>query len=385
MSDRNDFLHPDFEPGEFDRVERQLRQALATDARRVQPPERLDAILGAAHDAGPATGGVGHGSRRWLVPVAAAAAVAAVIGGVWAANHTDSDRQVTPPMTNTTTAPVTPTPSPTTSSASSSSTAPTTTGPAPAQTQPATLPVYFVGPIGDSKPTSKLFREFVRSQVPADPTPTQKAKAALVLAIDAQPYSNTEGYLQPWSGQTIGDVQVTPQLITVDLAMAGNPDAAQTEEIRRLAVQELVWTAQAAVQNGNVPVRFTVRGGPAKLFGSIPTDQAFTRPASSESWRDLAPIWVDSPTRDQVLPAGKPVTVTGQATVFEASLAWDLRRGTTTVKEGHTTASIGAPERGQYSMKLGTLSPGTYTIHVWEPSAKDGSVAAERSVTFTVK
>jgi hypothetical protein len=246
-----------------------------------------------------------------------------------------------------------------------------------------TLPVYFVGPIGDSKPTYKLFREFVRGDVGGD-TAAQKAKAALILAINAQPYSNTDGDLQPWSGQTIGDVQVTPQLITVDLANAGNPDAAQTQEVRRLAVQELVWTATAAVQQ-TVPVRFTVDGASAKLFGSISTDQAFTRPSSSESWRDLAPIWVDSPTRDQVLPAGKPVTVKGQATVFEASLAWDLKRGTATVKDGHTTASIGAPDRGQYSIEVGTLQPGTYTIHVWEPSAKDGSVAAERSVTFSVK
>jgi hypothetical protein len=282
-------------------------------------------------------------------------------------------------MTNSaTTAPSTPTP---TSSSPSTSSSSTTSG--PAQTVQVTLPVYFVGPIGDSKPTYKLFREFVRGDVGGD-TAAQKAKAALVLAINAQPYSNTDGYLQPWSGQTIGDVQVTPQLITVDLANAGNPDAAQTQEVRRLAVQELVWTATAAVQQ-TVPVRFTVDGASAKLFGSISTDQAFTRPSSSESWRDLAPIWVDSPTRDQVLPAGKPVTVKGQATVFEASLAWDLKRGTATVKDGHTTASIGAPDRGQYSIEVGTLQPGTYTIHVWEPSAKDGSVAAERSVTFSVK
>ena len=378
-SDRSEFLHPDFEPGEFDRVERALRQALATDVRRVQPSDRLDAILRAAHDAGPATGGPGHTARRWLVPVAAAAAVAAVIGGVWAANRGDNGQQTTPPMTNSATSAPT-TPAPTSSSPSASS----TTSSGPAQTVQATLPVYFVGPIGDSKPTYKLFREFVRGNVAADQSAAHKVKAALVLAINAQPYSNTDGYLQPWSGQTIGDVQVTPQLITVDLANAGNPDAALTPEVRRLAVQELVWTATAAAQQTS-PVRITVNGAPAKLFGSIATDRAFQRPSSSESWRDLAPIWVDSPTRDQVLPAGTKVTVKGQATVFEANVAWDLQRGATTVKQGHATASIGAPERGQYSIDLGTLQPGSYTIHVWEPSAKDGSVAAERSVGFTVK
>jgi hypothetical protein len=380
MSDRTDFLHPDFEPGEFDRVERQLRQALATDAARVRPHDRLDAILGAAHDAGPAAGGSSTAGRRWLLPVAAAAAVAVIAGGIWVANRPDHPPQPLPPVnTSRGTAPTTPSQSATTPPSGTSTSTRGTGAPPATQTS---LPVYFVGPIGDSKPTYKLFREFVRTSVGA--TPSDRAKAALVLAINAQPYSNTDGYLQPWSGQTIGAVRVTPQLITVDLANAGNPDAAVTQEVRRLAVQELVWTATAAVQK-SVPVRFTVNGSPAALFGTIASTGSFTRPAAAESWRDLAPIWVDSPTRDQVLPAGKAVTVTGQATVFEASLAWDLRRGATTVKQGHTTASIGAPDRGQYSIELGVLPSGTYTIHVWEPSAKDGSVQAERSTSFTVR
>ena len=379
MSDRTDFLHPDFEPGEFDRVERQLRHALAADAARVRPHDRLDAILGVAHEAGPAVGRSSTAGRRWLLPVAAAAAVAVIAGGVWVANRPDHTPQPLPPV-NTSQGTTHGTPSQSTTTTPSTSTGTRGTS-APPATQ-TSLPVYFVGPIGDSKPTYKLFREFVRTSAGA--TPSDKAKAALVLAVNAQPYSNTDGYLQPWSGQAIGAVQVTPQLITVDLATAGNPQAAVTPEVRRLAVQELVWTVTAAVQQ-SVPVRFTVNGSPTKLFGTIATTGTFTRPPAAESWRDLAPIWVDSPTRDQVLPSGKAVTVTGQATVYEAGLAWDLRRGSTTVKQGHATASIGAPDRGQYSIALGTLPSGTYTIHVWEPSAKDGSVQAERSVTFTVR
>ena len=82
MSDRTDFLHPDFEPGEFDRVERQLRHALTTEAERIRPGDRLDTILHTAHEAETAGSGTG-GPRRWLVPVAAAAAVAAIAGGMW--------------------------------------------------------------------------------------------------------------------------------------------------------------------------------------------------------------------------------------------------------------------------------------------------------------
>ena len=387
MNNPNDFLDPEFEPGEFEGIERRLRSGLATEANRIHPGDRLDAIIAGAHAAGSGPEpGRGAGPRRWLVPLAAAAAVAAIIGGVWWSGQ-DDGRTTTPPADTRPTVspspPVSPTPEPSVTEPPSTGT-PTT--PAPAQTQPASLPVYFVGPTGDDKPTYKLFREFIRGQVPKDPTDAEKAKASLVLAINAQPYSNTDGYLQPWSGQTIGDVRVTPDVITVDLADAGNPGAAVTEEIRRLAVQELVWTAQAAVGKGAIPVRFTVQGAQADLFGSISTGQTFNRPPSSEYWRDLAPIWITSPSRDQVLPATTSVVVKGEATVFEANVQWELKQGARVVTNGFTTASEGAPGRGQYSIDLGRLAAGDYTIRVFEMSMEGGDkVNAEKSVSFTMR
>jgi hypothetical protein len=380
MSDRTDFLHPDYEPGEFDQVERRLRQALASDVQQVHPSHRLDAILHEAHEAGPLTATGGSGARRWLMPLAAAAAVAAIIGGVWWSGQDDGPT-ITPPQTSgpSATGPATsgtPTTAPTTSASTSG----------PVATQPVSLPVYFLGPIGDDKPTYRLFRDFIRSELPADATAAEKAKAALVLAINAQPYSNTDGYLQPWSGQTIGDVSVTDALITVDLANAGNPDAAIGADNQRLAVQELVWTAQAAIQKGNLPVRITVQGRADPLFGSISTTGTFTRPPSDRLYEDLAPIWVTSPGRDQVLPAAKPVVVQGLAMVFEANVSYQLRRGSTQVAMGHTTASIGAPSQGTYSIDLGRLSPGDYSIRVFAMSMEDGDkVAAEKTVFFSVK
>jgi hypothetical protein len=385
MSDRTEFLDPQFEPGEFDRVERQLRTELARDTARVRPTERLHAILHEANEAGPVTATGGSGPRRWLVPVAAAAAVAAIIGGVWWSGQQDRTGTTPPassgPSVQPTTGPSGATSNPTsgTSSPSSSSTS------GPAATQSALLPVYFVGPQGDPAPTYKLFREFLRHDVPVNADLATRVKLALTEAIDAQRFTNTDGYLQPWSGQTIGDVEVTDDAISVDLASAGNPQAAVTAEIRRLAVQELVWTAQAAAQK-TVPVRFTVQGGSAELFGSIPTTGTFTRPPADRAYEDLAPLWVTSPTRDQVLSASKAVTVTGSAIVFEATVTWELDRGATQVKKGHTMASVGAPMQGTYSIALGTLAPGTYTIRVVELSQADGEqVHAEASRIFTVR
>ena len=399
MSDRTEFLHPDFEPGEFDRIERELRRSLDQEAGRVTPADRLDTILHEAHAAGPVTATGIAGLRRWLTPAAAAAVVAALAGGVWLSNQ---DPGVTPgpPAGNpsatvpSATVPSVTVPSPSgTADAPSATDQPTTvpsTGSSPSSSGPTAtsavaLPVYFLGPIGDAKPTYKLFREFIRGQVPAQATAAEKVKAALVLALNPQPYTNTDGYLQPWSGQTIGSVTVSTQLITIDLATAGTPGAVVGEENKRLAVQELVWTAQAAVGQGPIPVRITVRGQADPLFGSIATNQPFNRPSAAESWKDLAPIWVTSPSRDQVVPSTSPVKVQGEASVFEATVRWELTRGTKLVTQGNAMATIGAPGRGPYSFSLGSLSPGTYTVKVYEASAKDGSVAAEDSVTFTVR
>jgi hypothetical protein len=379
MNDRTDFLHPDYEPGEFDQVERRLRQALARDAQQVHPSHRLDTILHEAHEAGPVTVTGGTGVRRWVMPLAAAAAVAAIIGGVWWSNQ-DGGPTVTPPATSG--------PSVSSSPSGPATTGTPTTSPStspPVSTTPVSLPVYFLGPVGGDKPSYKLHREFIRQDLATGATPADKAKAALTLAINAQPYSNTDGYLQPWSGQTIGDVTVADGVITIDLANSGALNAVVGEENKRLAVQELVWTAQAAIQQ-TLPVRITVQGAAQSLFGTISTDQTFTRPPSDRLYEDLAPIWVTSPGRDQVLPAAKAVVVQGRAIVFEATLSWQLQKGSTQVAAGHTTASIGAPAQGDYSINLGKLTPGAYSIRVFEMSMEDGNkVAAEKTVSFSVK
>jgi len=247
----------------------------------------------------------------------------------------------------------------------------------------AALPAYFVGPIGDTPPTYRLFREFVHGELPRAATDADRVQAALAVAMNAQPYSNTDGYLQPWSGTSVSSVKVTSDTIQVELSGPGAEGF--MPEVQRLAVQELVWTAQAALGRGAIPVRFQVAGRVPTLFGSIPADQLFTRPSADLSWRDLAPIWVTAPTRDQVFPTGTPVTLRGEATVFEATLQWELDRGTTKVGSGTAMATIGAPSRGTYSVDLGRLTAGTYTVRVRSASPKDGTVAAEDSATFTVR
>jgi hypothetical protein len=377
--------------GDFQHVEHRLRRALHHEAQQVRPSDRLDDILAASrHAAGEEDERPGR--RRWFAPLAAAAAVAAIAGVVWGAGQPDeADRG----PAAVTTAP-TERPSPSVSSGPTGTATGPTTQPSPTSAPPSpssptapasravALPAYFVGPVSGDRPVFRLFREFLPATLPAAATDAQKAEAALALAMDAQRFSNTDGYLQPWSGTTVERVTVTPQLITVRLSGPGSPGI-EDRDVARVAVQSLVWTAQAAVGKGTIPVTFTVADGSPKLFGQFPAAQQYNRPPSSESYEDLAPIWVTSPGRDATLPTGKPVVVKGEATVFEATVSWELLKGSAVVKSGHATASEGAPGRGTYSFSLGTLPAGDYTIRVFELSAEDGTtVNAERRVSFSV-
>jgi hypothetical protein len=123
------------------------------------------------------------------------------------------------------------------------------------------------------------------------------------------------------------------------------------------------------------------------MFGTQPVDRAYNRPASRDHYHeDLAPIWVTSPTRGQEL-ASRSVTVKGEACVFEATVSWQLLDdGGDVVDSGFVTASVGAPDRGTYEIRLGTLSPGSYAVRVFELSAEDGrKVSAETTMPFTVR
>jgi len=316
---------------------------------------------------------VAHPQRRWLLPVAAAATVA-MIGGVtaWGLANRGGSQQ-----TNATVPSI----------SDSSTKAPPAGSNKKGQgaTTSVALPAYFVGTTSGTGDRFGLYREFVPTDVPTGATQAQKVTAALKVAMNAQQPAKGESYLQPWSGTSVRDVAVTPSLITVTLSAPGAKgvlSAAQT----KLAVQGLVWTAQAAVGRGTIPVKFAVANGSTMLFGTYPTARTYNRPAKDLQYQDLAPIWVTSPEREQSFPAGAPVVAKGESCAFEATTQWQLKKGGTTIKSGTATASSGCPLRGTWQVKLGVLAAGDYTFRMYEVSMQDGQgIIAETSRPFTVK
>ena len=152
-----------------------------------------------------------------------------------------------------------------------------------------------------------------------------------------------------------------------------------------LAVQQLVWTAQAAVAQGTKPVVLTVRGG-GDVAPGMPSGQAHQRPGDAMGVYDvLAPLWVDEPARGATVPAGQTLTVKGVASTFEANVEWQVLRGAAVVASGHTTAAVGAPGRGAYTFRTKALPAGDYVVRVLESSPKDGAPDAEQRIPFTVR
>jgi hypothetical protein len=368
-------------PDGFEQLEAELRGALSREGDLVRPDDRLDDIRAA----------VSPGRRRprssW-VPIAAAAAVAAIVVGAWIGLRPGAAPPPVPASPSTT-APATPAPStaPTTNgtgSPSATSTPPTrstTSAPStPAPTVAVALPVYYLAQRGSSDGRYGLVRVFVPRQLPTGATVAQKADAALAAAMTV-PADNPNRFVAAWPAGVTARYVALPAP-EVGVSLSGPGVRGLTEEAQRLAVQALVWTVTAAVQQATAPVAVTVAsGGP--IFETVGTN-VFKRPADQQVFEEVAPIWVDSPYPGQALAGGKAVVVTGLACVHEANVTWELRQGGSVVRQGHTMASSGCPQQGSWSVDLGTLAGGRYEFRATEISMKDGSVAFANVVPFTV-
>ncbi|GAA4124656.1 hypothetical protein GCM10022415_30920 [Knoellia locipacati] len=363
---------------EQSRIERELRAALSERAREVRPSPRLDAILREASAPPPVAR-----RSRWLVGLAVAAAAAVVAGTVWA-SRPDSPATLPggPPSTSSTPSEAaSPSPSPTSASTPSASTS-TSPDPTPSATGPTgpvaggttSLGIYTVGTNGGTANRPGLVRVFWTAPLGGDAPESDRAGLAVVESI------RTSEQPALWAGTALDRLEVDRNRITIVLTGPGR--AASDARTAELAISSLVWTAQAAVGRGDLPV--TVQSGsPGLLLGFVDPSRTFTRAGTPAD--ALCDIWLDSPTPGASVDVARAVVVRGQAVAFEANVEWELRSGDRVVRKGFTTASIGAPGRGTFTVDLGRLDAGSWTFRALTSSAKDGSPLAERVVGFVVR
>jgi hypothetical protein len=307
-----------------------LRRALHDAVSDISPHGTLDDIRSRTDKVVP--------MKRWFLPTLAVAAVTAlVVGGAFWLTQDDQ---------------ITASPTGTPSGGTSASATATDDGDAGNGTTSRAVPVYYVG---DTAHGQKLYREFQRHDVCAEIECL--LKAAAVAAVSGDPADHDYRTLWP-EGATVGKVSADDNTIVIDLA-SGVHDrpASSSPEDAELAVQQLVYSAQAAVGKGRLPVQLLIDGKHTDTVLGIPASEPL---AAGNPDDVLAPVQVDSPTNGATV--SQTFTVTGRAATFEANVVWELKQGDTVVKHGFTTAQE-CCTLSPYSFKI-TAPPGSYTLTV---------------------
>ncbi|MDQ0286314.1 hypothetical protein J2Z49_001428 [Desulfofundulus luciae] len=247
--------------------------------------------------------------------------------------------------------------------------------PAPTPPQSLFLAVYYVKSTGQE---SYLVREI--HQIPPTKDP---ALAAIRELISGEPSTPGAMRILPSNTKVLG-VTVKDGLATVNFSREVLEHPSAGAEGEALGIQSVVNTLtefpeirQVSFQvEGKVDERTRDWWGHVGLY-----DQPFRRDLS----RVYEPaIWVTHPTPEQVV--GVPLLVKGSARVFEGTVNARLvdSQGNVLVS-AHTTATRGAPGRGDFEMRLNFNPPqdGKGILEVYSISARDGSV--ENKVTIPVR
>ena len=218
--------------------------------------------------------------------------------------------------------------------------------------------VYWLGAAEDPR-GPRLYREFGQRPTVDDPV-----RDALELMLAGQPFD--PDYTSLWAeGTTVLGVTRDGDTAGVDLSRQATTNGGGSA-MEAMSLQQLVHTVTAA-DPSLTGVRLTVEGEPVEtLWGATDTRQAVRRAPAAEV---LGPVWID-------LEEGATLAEQrfgGTATVFEATVSWQLRQGDTVVVEGFSTATTGAPERGAWEATA-NAPPGDYALWAFESSAKDGSI-----------
>lgn len=255
---------------------------------------------------------------------------------------------------------------------------PATTAPAPeptasptAEPSDVTVTAYYMV---DTRAGLRLARE-TQSRPGTDPV-TEAVEAMIEGADDPD-------YKTPWDQATkVLSVTVTDRSAVVDLSPAAR-NADIGSEGAALMVQQLVYTVTEAMGDPEATVDLLVDGEPAgELWGAVTWDGAQSR---SDDVGVRLLVQIDEPLEGATVSS--PVTVSGEAAVFEANLLWRvLDTSGAEVQSGFTTTAEGQ-RFAPYSFEV-ELEPGTWTVVVDEGDPSGGEAGGEPmtdSRTITVE
>lgn len=251
---------------------------------------------------------------------------------------------------------------------------PTPTDPSSPET--AAVPAYFVGttPVGP-----RLFREF--RSVGAD-NPVDEALALIGAGDTLDPDYST---LLPGGAPTLMSYDEAALVALPDATWGQRPEGMSAQEAK-LAVQQLVYTVQGALQQ-RIPLQFYVDDQPVDPFG-IPTPtktQGFT---AGKFYNVLALVNITTPEQGQTVSG--TITASGVASSFEGTVPWEVQdESGTKVLEGFAQADGYVDDLYPWKTEvdLSGLAPGTYTFiaRTDDPSGGEGGAGPQEDTkTITV-
>ena len=186
-------------------------------------------------------------------------------------------------------------------------------------------------------------------------------------------------YTSPWpTGTRVLGIAVHGDVVTVDLsaeARAANVGAGAEQAM----VMQLIWTVTEAF-GPDVAVQLLIEGRAAG-WGHFVWAEPTGRGDASEF---RSTVGIDAPTEGATLSS--PVRVTGEASVFEATLLYTVTdEHGVLVADDHIMTQEGQ-RLAPYTLTL-DLPPGTYTVTVSEEDSSDGEGRAPLTDdrTFTVR
>jgi hypothetical protein len=227
-----------------------------------------------------------------------------------------------------------------------------------------TVAVYYVGDTERAGP--RLYREFRR--LPGEDALTTAVNAALGTGPDGGPLAPLDpDYRSAWPSLVTAETSQQGGTVTIDLG--GDPESdlrdrppGMSADEARAAVQQLVYTAQAAVQSRE-PVQLRLSGEPTDRVLGVPT----TRPVSNGSMLEVL-SHVNLTTPEEGAPIEQDqLEVSGVGNSFEANLGWELRQGDRVVEDGFTTMSGWMGDKlfpFEFTVDVADLEPGDYTLWV---------------------
>ena len=158
--------------------------------------------------------------------------------------------------------------------------------------------------------------------------------------------------------------------------------AGMTADEAELAIQQVVYTLQAALQD-RAPVGFFVDGERAEQVFGVPTSE----PVTNRDQLDVLSLATITDPAEGASVSGT-FTARGVASSFEATVPWEVRDGDTVVASGYSTAEGWMVKLYPWvtTVDLSDLAPGTYTFVAMtdDPSGGEGGGPFVDTRTITV-